>query len=245
MNARAPRPRRAWNALVPVVALAAGLLFATSATVSHGTDLRAEGTSGLVGLVRAAQARVRTDRVTEAGLDRRVKAQTDLAARSNVGVAAARRRAAALASGAGLTALAGPGLSVVLDDAHGPSRDPSIDANESVVHQSDLQAVVNGMWSGGAEAMSIAGQRVIATSAVRCVGNTLLINGEVYSPPFRIVAIGPSAGMRAGLARSPGVQLYRQAAAVLGLRYTVHDEQHVRVPAYDSPVVVTPAKVPH
>jgi uncharacterized protein YlxW (UPF0749 family) len=227
------------------VALGAGLLFATSANVSHGTDLRSQGTSGLVGLVRAAQARVGTDRSTVSGLDRRIKAQTDVAARSNVGVADARRRAARLTLPAGLTALAGPGLSVVLDDAHGPARDPSIDPNESVVHQSDLQAVVNGMWSGGAEAMSIAGQRVIATSAVRCVGNTLLLNGEVYSPPFRIVAIGPSTGMRAGLDRSPGVKLYRQAAAVLGLQYTVQDEQDVRVPAYDGPVVTTSAKVPH
>ena len=245
MTARPPRARSAWNVAVPAVALAAGLLFATSANVSRGRDLRAESTSGLVGLVRSAQARVVTDRAAAAGLDRRVRAQTDVVARSDSGVAQARRRAVQLASGAGLTPLAGPGLSVVLDDAHGPLRDPSIDANESVVHQSDLQAVANGLWSGGAEAMSIAGQRVIATSAVRCVGNTLLINGEVYSPPFRIMAIGPSAGMRSGLARSPGVALYRQAAAVLGLRYSVQDEQHVRVPAYDGPVVATSAKVPH
>lgn len=245
MRARPVRPRSAWSALVPVAALAAGLLFATSANTSHGTDLRSEGTSGLVGLVRAAQARVGTDRSTVAALDAQVKAQTDIAARSNVGVADARRRAAGLLAQAGLTAVSGPGLSVVLDDAHGPPPDPSIDPNDSVVHQSDLQAVVNAMWSGGAEAMSIAGQRVIATSAVRCVGNTLLLNGEVYSPPFRIVAIGPSAGMRSGLDRSPGVRLYRQAASVLGLQYTVQDEQNVRVPAYDGPVVTTSAKVPH
>jgi uncharacterized protein YlxW (UPF0749 family) len=245
VKARPGRPRSAWNVLVPVVAAAAGLLFATSANVSHGTDLRSASTSGLVGLVRAAQARVGSDQATVSGLGREIKAQTDIAARSNVGVAAARRRAAGLTAGAGLTALAGPGLSVVLDDAHGPSRDPSIDPNESVVHQSDLQAVVNGLWSGGAEAMSIAGQRVITTSAVRCVGNTLLLNGEVYSPPFRIVAIGPPAGMRSGLDRSPGVKLYRQAASVLGLQYTVQDEHDVRVPAYDGPVVTTSAKVPH
>ena len=91
MTAQPGRPRSAWNALVPVVALAAGLLFATSANVSHGTDLRSEGTSGLVGLVRAAQARVGTDRATVAGLDRQIKAQTDIAARSNVGVAAPAR----------------------------------------------------------------------------------------------------------------------------------------------------------
>jgi uncharacterized protein YlxW (UPF0749 family) len=237
--------RTAWNGLVPVVALAAGLLFATSANLSHGSDLRNEGTDGLVGLVRAAQGHVAADRSTVTGLDARIKAQTDRVAPSNRGVAAQRAKTSRLQEPAGLTALAGPGLVVVLDDAHGAPRDPSIDINDSVVHQSDLQAVVNSLWAGGAEAMSVSGQRMIATSAVRCVGNTLLLNGEVYSPPFQIVAIGPAAGMRAALGRSPGVKLYREAAAVLGLRYTVQDEKNVRVPAYDGPVVTTPAKVPH
>ena len=70
-------------------------------------------------------------------------------------------------------------------------RDAGVDPNQLVVHQSDLQAVVNALWAGGAEAMTIAGQRVIATSAVRCVGNTLLLNGRVFSPPFEVAAIGP------------------------------------------------------
>ena len=89
------------------------------------------------------------------------------------------------------------------------------------MHQSDLQAVVNALWAGGARAMSIAGQRVIATSAVRCVGNTLLLNGRVYSPPFRTEAIGPSVTMQAQLARSPGVALFEEAAGYYGLGYTV------------------------
>jgi uncharacterized protein YlxW (UPF0749 family) len=100
------------------------------------------------------------------------------------------------------------------------------------VHQSDLQAVVNALWAGGAEAMSIAGQRVIATSAVRCVGNTLLLNGEVFSPPFRVAAIGPSATMLNKLASSPGVKLFREAAEFYGLGYTVGRQGSIDVPAY-------------
>ena len=139
--------------------------------------------------------------------------------------------------------MSGPGITVTLDDAHTVPGDPSVDVNETVVHQSDMQAVVNALWAGGAEAMSIAGQRVIATSAVRCVGSTLLLNGQVYSPPFRIVAIGGPAPMRASLDRSPGVRLYRQAADALGLSYLVQDAPNVRIPAYDGPAVTTSAKV--
>ena len=52
------------------------------------------------------------------------------------------------------------------------------DNDDLVVHQGDVQAVVNALWAGGAEAMSIMDVRVISTSAVRCVGNTLLLHGR-------------------------------------------------------------------
>jgi uncharacterized protein YlxW (UPF0749 family) len=111
------------------------------------------------------------------------------------------------------------------------------------VHQSDLQAVVNALWAGGAEAMTIAGQRVIATSAVRCVGNTLLLNGEVFSPPFRVAAIGPSATMLKTLASSPGVKLFREAAEFYGLGYTVGRQGRLELPAYTGSITLSYAKV--
>ena len=119
---------------------------------------------------------------------------------------------------------------LVLDDAK-QSID-GVDPNQLVVHQSDMQAAVNALWAGGATAMSIAGQRVIATSAVRCVGNTLLLNGDVYSPPFRIQAIGPYQAMQNALDASPGVHLFQQAASYYGLGYTTESQDDLRLPAY-------------
>jgi uncharacterized protein YlxW (UPF0749 family) len=94
--------------------------------------------------------------------------------------------------------------------------------------------VVNALWAGGAEAMSIMGVRVISTSAVRCVGNTLLLHSRVYSPPFVITAIGNQAAMRRSLDESRGVQLFREAAVDFGLGYQATDEKDVTVPAYDA-----------
>ncbi len=91
--------------------------------------------------------------------------------------------------------------------------------------------------------MTIAGQRVIATSAVRCVGNTLLLNGEVYSPPFRVAAIGPSATMQDRLAASPGVKLFREAAGYYGLGYTVDTRSRIDVPAYSGSIGLSYAHV--
>jgi uncharacterized protein YlxW (UPF0749 family) len=125
---------------------------------------------------------------------------------------------------------------VVLDDASAQPAGNGVDPNQLVVHQSDLQAVVNALWAGGAEAMTIAGQRVIATSAVRCVGNTLLLNGDVYSPPFRVAAIGPSRTMLDRLDVSPGVKLFREAAGYYGLGYTIESKSNVDLPAFSGPI---------
>ena len=239
----ADRPPAQWRWLVPVVCAVAGVLFATSARVSRGTELRSPESANLAGLVRTAEQKVNdeSDRLTV--LQRDVQAATDRAGQDNSAVAAAQAKGRPLRAPAGLTAVHGPGLMVVLDDAHGESTDPSVDLNQLVVHQSDLQSVVNALWGGGAEAMSIAGQRIIATSAVRCVGNTLLLNGRVFSPPFRVEAIGPSDQMQDSLDHAPGVTLFKQAAGYYGLGYTVESQDAITLAAYDGPIGQTYARV--
>jgi uncharacterized protein YlxW (UPF0749 family) len=226
--------RSPWSALVPVVCVLAGFGFATSAHIAHGTDLRSSNTGNLAGLVSAAEQQVRDADQTLAALQAQVTSAEAAAGAGNTAVRRAEIAVRPLQEPAGLTSVSGPGLTVVLDDAH--SDIVGVDPNQLVVHQSDLQSVVNALWAGGAEAMSIAGQRVIATSAVRCVGNTLLLNGNVYSPPFRVVAIGPSTQMQERLDASPGVKLFKQAAEFYGLGYTVESEAEVTVPAYTGSV---------
>jgi uncharacterized protein YlxW (UPF0749 family) len=113
-----------------------------------------------------------------------------------------------------------------------------------VVHQQDVQSVVNAMWAGGAEAMTIMGVRVISTSAVRCVGNTLLLHGRVYSPPFVISAIGDAVAMRRTLDADPSVALFRDAAQTFGLGYDVRTESALITPAYQGSTALDYARVP-
>lgn len=239
----ASTPGRAlWRWLVPAVCLVAGLMFATSHQASQGSSLRSADTANLADLVRAAERDASSAQQTVTRLQEQVDAATQLAATGDSAVAAAQARVLPLRDPAGLTAMHGPGLTVVLDDAATVPSDQTVDQNQLVVHQSDLQAVVNALWSGGAEAMSIAGQRVIATSAVRCVGNTLLLNGRVFSPPFRVVALGSAGTMADALDRSPGVALFKQAAGYYGLGYTVVSDASLSVPAYDGPLALRHAK---
>ena len=70
------------------------------------------------------------------------------------------------------------------------AKDGDTTADQLVVHQQDIQAVVNALWSGGAEAMTLQKQRVVSTTGIKCVGNTVVLHGVPYAPPYVITAVG-------------------------------------------------------
>jgi uncharacterized protein YlxW (UPF0749 family) len=241
----APRRLVGWAAIVPLVAVGAGLLFATSAQTSQGTDLRSSGRSDLVDVVRAQDRAVRVRAVAVQQLQSEVDALTAGAAPGNNTVASLRTQASSLAPLVGSQAVTGPGLSVSLDDAHrtASSLPKDFTADDIVVHQQDVQSVVNALWAGGAEAMMLMDQRVISTSAVRCVGNTLILQGRVYSPPYVVQAIGNPSAMRTALDNSDTVQIYRQYAKLLGLGYDVKSADKVTFPAYSGSLSLVHATI--
>jgi uncharacterized protein YlxW (UPF0749 family) len=225
-----------WSALVPVVALAAGLLFATSGRTAQGTDLRAGEVTELSELIQDRNRVIARQADQLAELQEQVQRLTDQAASRNGDVAAAQSAGDAGALSAAMVGLTGPGVVITLDDA--PSRpDGSLPVNaradDLVIHQSDVQAVVNALWAAAADGVAIMDQRLIATSAVRCVGNTLLLQGRTYSPPFVITAIGDAAAFRTQLAASPQVAVFQQAVEDFGLTFEVRESREVSVPAYD------------
>ena len=229
----------AWGVLVPVVALLAGLLFATSGRTALGTDLRAGEVTELSQLIAQRNTAITRQEEQLAQTQAQVEQFTEQAASRNGAVAAAQRRGQQGAVSVGLVALEGPGLVITLDDA--PSRPDGTmpgDArpDDLVIHQSDVQAVVNALWAAGADGVAVMDQRLIGTSAVRCVGNTLLLQGRTYSPPFVITAIVDPDAVRAQLAVSPQVAVFQQAVDAFGLTFDVQSQPQVTVPAYDGPL---------
>jgi uncharacterized protein YlxW (UPF0749 family) len=226
-----------WRVGVPLVCLLAGLLLGATHGVSRGGEIRRSDAPRLVDLVRQEQFAV--DRLN-ADRDRLSHTIDSTHGRSaDSALAAMLRRSAELAGDAGLNPVHGPGLVVTLDDAQRDAngrfpRDASPD--DLVVHQQDIQAVLNALWSAGAEAIQMQDQRIIATSAPRCVGNTLLLNGRTYSPPYTVTAIGDAATMQAALAAAPLVSLYKQYVVRFGLGYTEQVTPDVRIAGYTEPV---------
>jgi uncharacterized protein YlxW (UPF0749 family) len=244
MHRGKPWWRSGWASFVPLVALCAGFLFATSALTSQGTDLRSSGRSDLVDLVRAQDHDVREKAAAVQQLQGEVDALTAKAAPGNASVARLRAQAAGLELTAGMRPVAGPALSVSLDDSKRSlsSLPTERTADDLVVHQQDVQNVVNALWAGGAEAMMLQDQRVISSSAVRCVGNTLILQGRVYSPPYVIQAIGDVSGMRAALDRSKEIADYLDYVEAVGVGYEVTSKGQVTFPAYAGSLRLSAAK---
>jgi len=220
-----------WRVAVPIACCVAGMLFATSASSADGIDLRSN-TTDLGTLVKERARSVAELRERQQQLRDQVSALT--AAVNDGAVETARRQAARVAPGAGLTAAQGPGLHIELDDAPPEQEVPDdIDPNYLVVHQQDIQAFVNAMWAGGATAVSLQGQRLVSTTGIKCVGNTVVMQGVPYSPPYVIEAIGDPAALQASLDASAAVQSYRDFVELYSLGLTVETVDRIEIPAYE------------
>ncbi|MCF3963252.1 DUF881 domain-containing protein [Streptomyces fuscigenes] len=229
--ARRARPVRL---LTLAVFALAGLLFVTSFNTAKGTDIRTD--TSLLKLSDLIQERS----AKNAGLDRSaaaVRGDVDALARRDDGSTAAEdANLRSLEDRAGTRPLSGDAVTVTLNDAPTNATAapgyPQPQPNDLVIHQQDLQAVVNALWNGGARGIRVMDQRLIATSAVRCVGNTLILQGRVYSPPYRITAVGDPDALRKALDAAPSIQNYLLYVQAYGLGWSVHDDGPTKLPGY-------------
>jgi len=229
--------RSPWRFGVPLVCLLAGLLLAATHGVSGGAEIRRSDAPRLVDLVREARSTV--SRLDTERNELSAKIDATHGRSSDAALGAMQKRSAELAAEADMNPVHGPGLVVTLNDAQRDAngrfpRDASPD--DLVVHQQDILAVLNALWSAGAEGIQMQDQRIIATSMPRCVGNTLLLNGRTYSPPYSITAIGNATAMQAALAAAPLVTLYKQYVVRFGLGYREEVKPDVQIAGHAEPV---------
>lgn len=150
----------------------------------------------------------------------------------------------------GLVALSGPGVEIVLSDSKKPRPNPDQFApneyqeilSRYLIHDQDVQAVLNELKAAGAEAIAINGQRVLATTAVRCVGPVVKVNDVPTSVPVRIEAIGDPQTLHSGLTMPGGVQ---DAYGLEGdpSMFKIEKKKNVVIPAYNGPTPLRFAKI--
>ncbi|MBO0811730.1 MAG: DUF881 domain-containing protein [Microlunatus sp.] len=225
--------------LTGAVCLVAGLLITVSAVNSRGIDLRPGRNTDLVGLVQSESRR----NAELAGQVTRLRAEVDQLA-TQQGAPAQDAELEQRSLQAGMEAVTGPAVTVTLNDAPPDVAANGIDPDLLVVHQQDIQAIVNLLWAGGAEAVTIQGQRVISTTGVKCVGNTVILHGIPYAPPYVISGIGNQARLRATLKNSEYVRIFQQYVDRYRMGFSITTTTRATFPAYRGALDLRYARVP-
>ncbi|MCT2589143.1 DUF881 domain-containing protein [Streptomyces sp. N2-109] len=232
------RIRPARLATVGIFALA-GLLFWISFDTSQGTNIRTDDSMlRLSDLIRERSKK--NGKLESSAADLRATVDS-LAERDGGSTKEEERARQKLKRSAGTTEVSGEALTVTLSDAPPDATAlvpdvPEPHPNDLVIHQQDLQAVVNALWQGGAEGIRVMDQRLISTSAVRCVGNTLILQGQVYSPPYKVTAVGDPDRLRKAVDGSPTIQNYMQYVEAYGLGWKVEGHDAMTLPGYSGTV---------
>jgi uncharacterized protein YlxW (UPF0749 family) len=216
------------------VVLICGGLFVVSAQSSEGTDLRPGRYDDLAALTDSEADRAADLQEQVAELSKEVSDLTNQV--DDDDVRRIQHQVAALEAPAGLTARTGPGVVVTLSDAPDEVVDAATgDKNLLVVHQQDIQAVVNAMWQGGAEAVVLQGQRMVSTTGIKCEGNSVVIQGVPYPEPYVIEAVGDVGDLTSAISDDEYLQIYREQSGDpnIGVGWDLDIEDEITAPAYD------------
>lgn len=226
------RPDRRYPISLAVVVAVFGLMLA----VAFNTTARVNGerparTTDLADVVaemerqrRSLTAQVAELRARADALDRQAAARLGQQGSFDAELASTRRAV-------GLTAVSGPGIVITLDDAK--TVPAQADPDQYVIHDFDVAAVVNALLAGGAKAVDVNGQRVVATTAIRCAGTTILVNQTRLGAPYTISAVGDAARLRRALDEDLAAsELLGEYRVQYGLGVKLEDRSTVRVKAY-------------
>lgn len=129
---------------------------------------------------------------------------------------------------AGLLPLAGPGVTITMNDSTKPVT-PGENANNFIIHDEDVLRVINELFAGGAEAIAINNQRLVGKSEIRCTGPTITVNGVRTAPPIVITAIGDPAVLESAIMMRGGVA---EGLKQWGIQVNLKKENALTVPAY-------------
>ena len=144
-------------------------------------------------------------------------------------------RTRALSAAVGAVPLHGPGFTLTLDDAPGSGADEATEgdaqAQQGQVQARDLRYVTNALWESGAEAVSINGQRLTATSAIRFAGSALVVDYRPLTRPYVITALGDPQQFPAAFADGAGGTYLSTLRSTFGIRVDTKVSDDLAVPA--------------
>jgi uncharacterized protein YlxW (UPF0749 family) len=245
---RSPRPIASWAVSIGLALAVVGFVGAMQWNSEfEREEFTTSAQQFLAGQVVDLEEEQHDLREQIAAAEAEVRQFQELSASSSVLLEELNRLLADARLGVGLTTVRGPGVIIEVADSKRvvpPGENPA----NFVVLVDDLRDIVAALWASDAEAISINGERLVATSSIYGVGASVLVNTAFLSPPFRIEAIG-SDGMLERFQQHPaflgrvaqridffGLEFASQAAAELTLPQFVGTTRfRWAVPVADAP----------
>jgi uncharacterized protein YlxW (UPF0749 family) len=235
------RPRWRGRSLVALTMVIAGLLVAvTYHQAAAGAEGREQVRAALIDDIQR-ESDVTDDLAAQLeDLNSQVTSTRDeMLAATSVGQRALDELAEA-ETGAAAQRVTGPGLLVTLANA-----DPTADEDpvggttaqdpREKIQDGDLQLVVNALWAAGAEGVSINGQRLGPTSAIRFAGEAVLVDFRPVTNPYEVSAIGDVHTLRDRFVLNPQVQALASLSLSLGLRFDLASKDEITLPPANIP----------
>ncbi|MGD9958919.1 DUF881 domain-containing protein [Nocardioides sp.] len=217
----APRRFSARTALV--VALFGVIVTTAAIQTSRNSSDAANGRAGLIAEVNRRNAQVAA---LESELRNLREQTTDLQASLEDLTdeqQAATSQNERLMARTGFLPVSGPGVRITADDASGGD-----DAGR--IRDEDLAMLVDGLWNGGAEAISINGWRLTALAPIRSSGITIHVNNRPVSPPYVVLAIGDPASLQSRFADSTHGLEWQSLVNTFDFGFTMQNEDLLELP---------------
>ncbi|MBN1661747.1 MAG: DUF881 domain-containing protein [Anaerolineae bacterium] len=225
-----------------VVGLSLGLLFSLVWSAPSARSVESGSGPGSVSLsVERLEAEQRELRASLAILREELAQRRQTAAANTDRLQALKSELDRQALLAGLVPVAGPGVSIVLDDS-AAQISPGADPNAYIIHEHDLRDIVNLLWMAGSEAIAINDERLVGTSSIYCVGSTVMVNNTRLSPPYTIRAIGNPRVQQDYLRNPSYLRNLKEKQRLYSLYFQVRSASSVELPAYSGSVRVRLAR---
>ena len=243
---QATRWTQPWSSGAVRAATALGTLlvgFLLTTGMTAGRQAALEQTARKAELIALVAARQERAAALSASLEQ-LRAQVTTAEQSvqAAGASSLNAQLAHVEAATGLTAVRGPGVRLTFGDAEGTCSTGRVE--DCRIQDVDLQLATNALWAAGAEAVALNGERVIASTAIRSAGSSVLINYRVLTSPYVVEAIGPPEQLRDDFLATRLAGDFEVWRDVFGLAFSAEISDEITVPAYTGAVRVRTAVNP-
>ncbi|GAA3836535.1 DUF881 domain-containing protein [Nocardioides panacisoli] len=218
------RPPRGRAAVVGVVAVFGLLVSIAAVQTSRNADVDDADRAEIIERIDARRDAVADDQQKLSDLrDENTSAESTLVDLGDL-LNRTQSQLRGLQAATGFAAVTGPGIKISLDNA-------SYADATSTIRDSDLALLVDALWSAGAEAIAINGQRLTPMTGIRNVSTAIEVNRVGIAAPYTVLAIGDRSTLASGLLDSGSGLAFSTLAEQYGFQFDVDNEDDLRLPA--------------